>query len=256
MKRVLPATALVVWVIALGVASSNAQSVVDDFAPRTFVGANGMTMPYRLFVPEAKARVRSLPVIMHLHGGAGNGTDNLKQIAGGNTTGTHVWVTAQMQARHPAFVVAPQLPIDTRWDARQSDAVSAYGALVIELLAALSREFSIDSARVYLTGQSLGGFGTWDLVTKRPDLFAAAVPLCGEGAPARAPAARLVPIWAFHGTKDPLVPVTGSREMVAALRAVGSTVKYTEYPDVGHDVWTVAYAERDLPDWLFAQRRH
>ena len=255
MNGLQPRIAFVVWVIAFAAASSEAQSAVSDFTPRTFVGANGVSIAYRLFVPDAKVRVRSLPVIIHLHGGAGNGTDNLKQIAGGNTSGTHVWVTAHMQARHPAFVVAPQLPTDTRWDARQTDGVSAYAALVIELLASLSREFSIDSGRVYLMGQSLGGFGTWDLVTKRPDLFAAAVPLCGAGTPARASAARLVPIWAFHGTKDEVVPVNGSREMVAALRAVGSKVKYTEYPDVGHDVWTVAYADRDLPDWLFAQRR-
>jgi len=86
-------------------------------------------------------------------------------------------------------------------------------------------------------------------------LFAAAIPLCGEGNTARAAEARAVAIWAFHGAKDELVPVGGSRDMVSALRAVGSAVKYTEYPDMGHDVWTVAYAERDLADWLFAQRR-
>jgi predicted peptidase len=126
---------------------------------------------------------------------------------------------------------------------------------VIELLDSLSREFPIDRDRVYLTGQSLGGYGTWDLVTKRPALFAAAVPLCGAGAVSRAGAARGVPIWAFHGAKDPVVPVAGSRDMVAALRAVSGTVKYTEYPDIRDDVWTVAYVEHDLPDRLFEQKR-
>ena len=101
----------------------------------------------------------------------------------------------------------------------------------------------LDPDRVYLTGQSLGGHGTWDIISKRPDLFAAAVPLCGNGNPSRVAAARRLPIWAFHGAQNPLVPVTGSRDLVAALRAVGSPVKYTEYPDVGHDVWTV-------PTWI------
>ena len=230
-----------------------AQDVVDGFAPRTFKGANGVTLPYRLFVPDARSR-GPLPAVVYLHGAAGAGTDNLKQMTGGNTLGTHVWTTKEMQARYPAFVIAPQAPVGDRWSTTTSQ-LAPYADLVLELLTNLSKEFSIDADRVYLIGQSLGGFGTWDLVCKRPETFAAAVPLCGAGEPARAPAARNVPIWAFHGAMDQTVPVGRSREMVAALRAAGSSVKYTEYPDVGHNVWAVAFAERELPDWLFAQRR-
>ena len=246
---------LITSAIVFSASVSQAQDVVDGFAARDFVGANGMRMAYRIFVPDAKQRVPALPVVIYLHGGGGVGADNLRQISGGNTNGTHVWIAPQAQARHPAIVVAPQLPSGNRWDARGADGIAPYATLVIELLASLSREFAVDLDRVYLTGQSLGGFGTWDLITKRPELFAAAVPLCGEGTPSRAQAARHVPIWVFHGAKDEVVPVAGSREMVAALRAAGSAVKYTEYPDVGHDVWTVAYIERSLSDWLFAQKR-
>ena len=255
MKSLRATTAFVACAVVLSASVSQAQDVVDGFAARTFVGTNGTSLPYRIFVPDVKVRVRSLPIIIYLHGGGGVGADNLRQIAGGNTGGTHVWATPQVQARHPAIVVAPQLPGGSRWDARGADRIASYASLVIELLGSLSREFAIDVDRVYLTGQSLGGFGTWDLIVKRPELFAAAVPLCGEGTPSRARAARDMPIWVFHGAKDEVVPVTGSREMVAALRAVGSAVKYTEYPEVGHDVWTVAYVERELPDWLFAQKR-
>jgi predicted peptidase len=212
-------------------------------------------MPYRIFVPGEEQRRRPLPIVVYLHGSGGIGTDNLRQISGGNTNGTHVWLTPQAQARHPAFVVAPQLPKGNRWDAAAADGIAPYAGVVIELLESLSREFAIDRDRVYLTGQSLGGYGTWDLVTKRPELFAAAVPLCGGGTVSRAGAARGVPIWAFHGAKDPLVPVAGSRDMVAALRAAKGAVKYTEYAESGHDVWTVAYVERDLQDWLFEQKR-
>lgn len=236
--------------------SASAQDVVDGFTARVFVGAHGTRLPYRLFVPDAQQRQRPLPIIVYLHGSGGLGTDNLRQISGGNRNGTHVWVTPQAQARHPAFVVAPQIASGNRWDAGNADGVAPYASLLIELLESLSREFALDRDRVYLTGQSLGGFGTWDLVTKRPELFAAAVPLCGGGIPSRAQSARNVPIWVFHGAKDNAVPVTRSREMVAALRTAGSAVKYTEYREVGHDVWTAAYAEQSLPDWLFDQKRN
>jgi predicted peptidase len=244
--------ALLLASVVLTLAPRPAQDV-DGFVARGFKGANGVTLPYRLFVPERKTG-GSLPAIVYLHGAAGAGTDNLKQITGGNTLGTHVWTTKEMQARYPAFVIAPQAPVGERWSTTTLQ-LAPSASLALELLTSLSKEFSIDADRIYLIGQSLGGFGTWDLVTKRPELFAAAVPLCGGGDPARVPAARNVPIWVFHGEADQTVPVVRSREMVAALRAAGSAVKYTEYPTVGHNVWTVAFAERELPDWLFAQRR-
>jgi predicted peptidase len=134
-------------------------------------------------------------------------------------------------------------------------ALSAYAAGVLELLTHLGEELAIDLNRVYLVGQSLGGFGVWDLVAKRPDFFAAAVPLCGGGDLTRIIAARRLPIWAFHGAQDRTVPVDHSREMVAALQAVGDSVKYTEYPDAGHDVWKRAFSEPLLAEWLFAQTR-
>ena len=227
-----------------------AQDVVDGFVARSFKAANGETMPYRLFVPDATARSKRLPLILYLHGGGGVGQDNQKQISGGNTAGTHAWTTTEAQRKHPAFVLAPQFA-----DSERTNGWAGVAGKVIELLAAVSREFAIDADRVYVTGQSLGGYGTWDFITKHPDVFAAAVPLCGGGDPSRIGAARTLPIWAFHGGEDPVVPVTESRAMVAALRRAGSSVKYTEYPDVGHNVWTRAYAEPDLADWLFAQRR-
>jgi predicted peptidase len=128
-------------------------------------------------------------------------------------------------------------------------------AALLELLDKLRSELRIDPRRIYVVGQSLGGFGAWDLIARRPDLFAAAVPLCGGGNTTRILSARNVAVWAFHGAKDATVPVSRSREIVAALRTVNSTVKYTEYPDVGHDVWARAFRERDLLEWMFAQRR-
>ena len=249
----------VVGMFAAAVNSASAQETVDGFIARTHHGAGKMTMPYRLFIPkvipDARVHARNSPLIVYLHGSGGAGTDNLRQISGGNTAGTHVWTTAEMQAQNPAFVVAPQAPVDEQWSAPDSDAPAPYAGLVLELIESLVKEFSIDRDRIYLVGQSRGGRGAWDLVSKRPDLFAAVVPLCGDGNVARVRSARQVAIWAFHGAKDDTVPVAGSRELVAALKSVGSSIKYTEYPDAGHNVWTLAFAERELPMWLFAQKR-
>lgn len=245
-----------IWVSTamLGVfsaATSEAQDAVDGFMARTYTGSAGVSMPYRLFIPDRTVRVRALPLIVYLHGGGGAGTDNLRQITGGNTAGTHLWTVAETQMRHPAFVVAPQLPGDNLWSAPESEKPSTYAELVLELLENLSKEFAIDANRVYLIGQSRGGRGTWDLVSKRPDLFAAVVPVCGDGNTTRARAARDVAIWAFHRGEGSFVPVAGSRDLVAVLKAVGSRVRYTEYPDVEHDAWVRAFAEPELPDWLF-----
>jgi predicted peptidase len=227
----------------------------DSFIARTFRGSNGLVMPYRLFVPRSAVRSRPLPLIVYLHGGAGAGLDNLRQISGGNRRGTHLWIQQGLQEQHPAFVVAPQAPPGEEWGLPESDSLAPYASLVIELIRGLAQEFAVDPTRLYVIGQSLGGEGVWDLIAKRPTLFAAAVPVCGRGSRGKVIAARHVAIWAFHGAKDEVVPVSRSRELVAPLRAVGGVVRYSEYPDIDHLVWETAFAEPELPAWLFSQTR-
>jgi len=242
------------------------QESVEEFVSRKYTNSDGATMPYRLFIPRAYDRDRSYPLVVYLHGGGGLGSDNLKQISGGNTNGTQVWISQAAQSKHPAFVIAPQAPEGATWGGPDASELSSPALLMLEILEGLQREFSIDRTRLYLTGQSLGGFGTWDIIIRRPDLFAAAVPLCGGGSlnqspfrtvyrPADVETIKGMPIWVFHGADDESVPVQGSREMVATLRKLGSKIKYTEYPRVGHAVWEHAYAEPALIDWMFAQRR-
>lgn len=218
---------------------------VDGFVAREFRGAADV-LPYRLYIPESYDAARAYPLIVYLHGAAGVGRDNVAQISGGNRLGSHLWTSPEVQARQPSFVLAPQ-SVDKGWQPR--------APLVIDLIGALGREFNLDRTRYYVTGQSMGGYGTWDLILRWPDLFAAAMPLCGGGRPGEVGAIRDLPIWVFHGARDQTVPVEQSRQMVDALRQVKSEVKYTEYPDVGHDVWTRAYREPELVAWLFAQRR-
>jgi len=242
-------------IVPMSLGTLEGQDVVDGFHGRTFKAPNGVNMPYRLFIPAQEVQSRPLPMVIYLHGSGGAGTDNLKQISGGNTNGTHEWTAPEMQSRFSAFVLAPQAPAEARWSAFDSDDLAPYAQLVVELLAGVMEEFPVDRDRIYLIGQSLGGIGAWDIAGKRPDLLAAAVPLCGRGNPSKASDFQDLPVWAFHGTLDEVVPVTGSREMVAALKAVGSPIKYTEYPEVGHNVWDHAFREESLSTWLFSQRR-
>jgi predicted peptidase len=233
---------------------ANDNTILDGFVAREHRSATGVKLPYRLFVPRSASRDAELPLILYLHGSGGAGTDNRKQILGGNARGTHVWIEAGTQARHPAFVLAPQIPEASPWHSSGDEPLPQVAAL-LQLVEEVRSELPVDARRIYVVGQSRGGFGAWDLIARHPDLFAAAVPLCGGGNTERILSARNVAVWAFHGAKDATVPVARSREMVAALRTVNSSVKYTEYPDMGHDVWTRAFAERELPEWLFAQRR-
>lgn len=229
-------------------------AMLDGFIAREYHSKMGVKLPYRLYVPASAKRDQALPLILYLHGSGGAGTDNRKQISGGNTPGTHIWIEPTMQERHPAFVLAPQIPENSKWHS-SSDVPLPHVVALLELLDKLHSELRIDPYRVYVVGQSLGGFGAWDIISKYPHIFAAAVPLCGGGDTKQILSARYIAVWAFHGAKDATVPASRSREMVDALRTVNSSVRYTEYPEVGHDVWTSAFAERDLPEWMFAQHR-
>ena len=225
-----------------------AQKSGEPFEAHTFVGAGKLTMPYRLFVPAASARTKPLPLVVYLHGASGLGTDNLQQIStGGNEISSRFWVRPEIQTRFPAFVVAPQ-----RSTAETSD---AFTQLVLELVEKLSAEHSIDRNRLYIVGQSMGAVALWDIISTRPDLFAAAMPSCGRGDPAKIAAAKNVKVWAFVGAEDAITVVRGMRTTVAALRRAGGTVRFTEYPKVGHDVWVQVVKEPDLAPWLFAQSR-
>jgi predicted peptidase len=127
--------------------------------------------------------------------------------------------------------------------------------LALAAVEGLKKEFNLDESRLYLTGLSMGGYGTWDLLARHPKMFAAAVPVCGGADEATAPVIKDIPIWFFHGGALPVVPTYRSRNMIKALKAAGGEPKYTEYPGVGHNSWDRAYSEPELPKWLFAQKR-
>ena len=222
---------------------------------RTYNVPHGRAMPYRLFVPKNYNKQRKYPLVLYLHGGGGRGDDNLKQIQGGNGFIIDLLVKPESQARFPCFVVAPQSPQQEGWIGYDSITPTNQLQLVVELIRHLERSFSIDSDRLYVIGQSMGGFGTFAIITMQPTMFAAAVPVCGGGDESKAGEIARVPIWAFHGEKDGAVKVERSRNMIAAITSAGGKPKYTEYKGEGHLIWSKVVDEPELLLWMFTQKR-
>ena len=216
------------------------------FEVRQFKAEDGHTLDYSLFTPLNVKAGEKLPLVLCLHG------------AGGNTEAAKVLAAPARQAKHPCFVMAPAC--DTR-GSRWVDFSFRQGkerSVLPELMAALDavlRELPVDAERVYITGQSMGGVGTWGVIAAHPERFAAAVPVCGIWQVEDAAKMAGVPVWAFHGEKDSTVPVEGSRKMIAALKAAGAAPHYTEFPGVGHGSWEPAYATDAMWEWMFEQKR-
>jgi predicted peptidase len=196
---------------------------------------------YRLFVPTGYRGRESFPLVLFLHGGAGRGTDNERHLREGNGMVVEMFSGAEKQ--FPAFVLAPQT--SSRHDVQSTLAV----------LDAVRARYRVDPHRIYVIGQSLGGYGVLDLVAARPRLFAAAVVIAAGGEPGRAQSLAAVPTWFFHGEKDELIPVEGVRRLVAAVKRAGGTVRFTEYAGEGHGLAWLIVRERELVPWIFARRR-
>jgi len=217
-----------------------------------------LIMPYRLFRPEVSGK---LPLVIYLHGSGGLGSDNEKQLALGNIFGTRIWLLPENQRRFPCYVVAPQTDHGwSRYDLSKEPAQPIPGLgegnrLALEIVDRLCDELPIDKSRIYVTGQSMGGAGAWNIIAARPQLFAAAVICCGSSSTEDGTAALDTPLWNFHGDSDKSVPVSLSRERIAARRKAGGRSLYTEYAGVDHNCWQWAYTEPELPKWMFAQRR-
>jgi predicted peptidase len=229
------------------------------FLDRHIVHA-GTRYPYQVYVPANYDAARAWPVALFLHGAGERGTDGLLQTAVGIGAAIR-----RYPERFPAIVVMPQAPRDTFWAGPPGDAA----------VAALDRtcdEFNADARRVYLTGLSMGGHGSWHLAYHHVERFAAVLVICGfvgdrpnrpsvvpagEGTPHQRMAARVktLPIWIVHGEADSRVPVSESRLMAEALRAVDADVHYTELPGTDHDSWTPTYDSESIVRWLFEQRR-
>lgn len=227
------------------------------FEQGVFVSSSGDTLPYRLCLPLQYDSNKVYPLVLFFHGAGERGTDNALPLKHGPLA----FARKSLQERHPCFVLVPQCPKNRRWVEvdwkllrhEMPDTPSRPMRAALQLLERVQAGYSIDPGRLYVTGLSMGGFGTWDLVTRYPERFAAAVPVCGGGDERLAARLAKLPIWAFHGLEDMVVRAERSQNMIKAIRLAGGSPKFTEYPKVGHNAWDFAYGDEAMFEWLFAQ---
>jgi predicted peptidase len=232
-------------------ASAEAGRLAQRFEARIYVDAQGDTLPYRLMKPLNYNPFKKYPLMVCLHHGGAHGTDNIIQVEGGAYA--QVLSDEAYKVKYPAFIFVPQCPAGSSWGGIPQ--VQDITPLAIETMAALEKEFSIDEKRRYVAGLSGGGFGSWYFITMHPEMFAAAIPICGGGDPSLARDIVDVPVWAFHGTEDQNVPVGFSRDMIQAIKDAGGDPKYTEFPGEGHNIWDSVIKTPGVLDWLFEQKR-
>ena len=249
-------------------------------ARHEFDAANGMTMPYRLFEPENTTNEK-LPLLIFLHGRGDRGTDNrvdmFKNV--GLFNGPESIISPAMQKNYPSFVLIPQCSDKTDMEEwahwigntpqdpfkglgedgsyKQHPEPSDSGAAALALIDKIIAEYAIDADRVYITGKSMGGFGTWEFISRRPELFAAAVPMAGYSDPAQIDKIKHLPIWIFHGDQDEYNPVAGSRNMANLLGAQGAEIRYSEFPGANHgESFKKAWENRAIIPWMYSKKRN
>jgi len=233
---------LMLSVAAVGVSRGEAPPA-DRLTPHSeeFTVTRAVSVDYLLYLPDGyeSDATRKWPMVVFLHG-AGERGDDLAKV---KIHGPARYVAEGKS--YPFILIAPQCAERRWWDAQ----------VIVELVERITRSYRVDPERVYLTGLSMGGFGTWSAAALAPDRFAAIAPVCGGGEPEAAAKLKNVPVWAFHGGKDPVVPVKFSQDMVDAINAAGGGAKLTVYPDAGHDSWTETYENPELYKWLLSHRR-
>jgi predicted peptidase len=212
-------------------------------------------LPYRLFIPEGAGPDTRLPLVIYYHGVRGRGDDNELQMKSGNRFGPAYFSSTEVQSQFPCFVLVPQCPREKYWVNFTRGASSKQLRRSKLLIEAILAQHAIDPDRVYVTGQSMGGFATWAMLQEYPDQFAAGLAISGGGNPRRARAKLIAPVWAWHGTADPLVGVWRGRQMAEVLERAKKPHRYTEIPDGRHDIWSRVFATMEVAEWLFQHRR-
>lgn len=221
-----------------------AEPLPTGFQNKIFKNADGHDSPYVVFIPKGYDGTKPMPVILFLHGSG--------ETKGGKKQPVEVGIGPAIQKREATFPFITVIPQSEKrtWKAESED-----GQRALAILADVMKTYKTDPQRVYLTGLSMGGYGTWSLAAAHPEKWAAIVPVCGGGDPNSVSKFQNIPCWCFHGDADKGVPVTRSREMISALKTAGAKPRYTEYPGVPHKCWDKAYGTDELYTWLLAQKK-
>ncbi len=237
-----------------------------SFEMRMYVDANGDTLHYQILYPENYKKDKKYPLVLFLHGAGERGEDNEAQM----THGSKLFLNAKNRRKYPAIVVFPQCkPAPDYWahmilNEKKGVRYREFPLMaepkpsmkrVMELLAKLQNEEAIDQNRLYLMGLSMGGMGTFELLSRLPKTFAAAVPICGGGNVTQVEKyAKNTALWIFHGGKDDVVLPQYSEQLYEALRAAGADVTFTLFPEANHNSWDPTFAQEGLLEWLFSKQ--
>tara|TARA_Y100001949_G_C15959068_1_gene318379 strand:- start:5 stop:787 length:783 start_codon:yes stop_codon:yes gene_type:complete len=245
--------------------SSQAQLTKDAYEKQVY-NHNGQSLNYRILYPEGFNKNKSYPVVLFLHGAGERGSDNEKQLIHGSS----LFLDEGFRKDHPSIVIFPQCPQESYWanvdvdrtsfplkfNFKEGDDPTYPLDLVISLMDSIKASSISKDDQIYVGGLSMGGMGTFEIVSRRPDLFAAAIAICGGAHPARAKTiAGNVPMWIFHGAQDNVVLPSYSTDMVIAIRKLGGTANYTLYKDANHGSWNNAFAEPELISWLYSNKK-
>ncbi len=251
-KQILILPAIITFSFAYGQSDSL-------FEKNIFVSKKNDTLPYRLMRPQVSDTSKKVPLVIFLHGAGERGNDNNMQLV----NGVKKFAMNFNRGKYPCYMLVPQCAKGYRWvetDWKLSshvmpDKPSEYLSRTMLLVDSLIKYLNIDTNRIYITGLSMGGFGTWDAISRWPGKFAAAVPVCGGGDTAKASTIKDISVWAFHGDIDKVVMVSRTRNMINAIKKVGGSPKYTEFAGVGHNCWNSAYSDPAMFEWMFAQNK-
>lgn len=242
--------------------SSSAQTVLEAYVPKS-IDVEGFNLPYRVLMPKQIDKNKKYPLVIFLHGRGESGNDNTKQL----THGAALFL--KNIDKYPAFILFPQCPKDNQWTHINRTVTSSGTSITykddvpptipLNAVMHLIREYEaleyIDKDRIYITGLSMGGRGTWELLARIPEKIAAAAPICGGAHPNYASRMTNVPIWAFHGVKDDIVPAAHTIRMVEAIQKAGGSAKVTLYPDADHNSWDATFDDPDYLVWLFTKKK-
>lgn len=246
---------------AISTAKAVSPGVLDAYSRESFTDQTGSILPYRLLKPERIEEGQRYPLVIFLHGSGERGNDNEAQL----THGGSVFTNPAVMEKYPAFVIFPQCPEDSQWspydkaltfnDSAPIPEENDTEKALVELIKQTIADNPVDANRIYISGLSMGGIGTFDLACRYPELFAAAAPMCGAVNPTRLTAAKDVRFLIFHGADDDVVPTVWSRKAYKALREAGADVRYVEFAGTNHNCWTPAFNYPEYLEWMFSQRK-